>query len=293
MKDKIYFVLFILWLITGCGVPKHVVSYIDLAKTAENEGDYKRAADAWKNYFSQFPVMNEVEGSVYAGAALTAYKAGDMGQAIAWFDQARYRDFASAEMYSTLAGIFKKQDNLSRELSALEYLQKNFEGRVEGVNSRLFSIYNEIDLVEKALGAWNNMNPEAKNDVQHLDQYFRMNKKLGNEVVCDSLSLVILEKNPNHVNTLEWQAKKYYNQAESNYVNHMTKYENNKTRKQYRILLNELEKLTADFKQALGYFEKLWELNPGSQSEYAGYISNIYIRFNDEKNALKYRKLAD
>jgi tetratricopeptide (TPR) repeat protein len=278
--------------VVSCSAPKVLVDYKINAEQAELQGDFEKAASAWKQYFDQFPGMNELEGSVYAQAAQTAWKAGEISQAIDWFDQARYRDFASAEMYSTLADIYRKQNNLSKELSALEYLNKNFEGEIGGVNSRLFSIYDEIDLTEKALNTWAQMSEEAKSTEQNLEKYFELNKQLENEEVLDSVSLVLLELNPKNVNALEWNATKIYHRAEERYQREMAKYENNRTRSQYRILLKELDKVTADFRVALGYFEKLWELKPESRNEYAGYISNIHVRFNDEQKANYYRNFV-
>ncbi len=279
--------------VVSCSAPKVLVDYKINAEQAELQGDFEKAASAWKQYFDQFPGMNELEGSVYAQAAQTAWKAGEISQAIDWFDQARYRDFASAEMYSTLADIYRKQNNLSKELSALEYLNKNFEGEIGGVKSRLFSIYDEIDLTEKALNTWAQMSEEAKSTEQNLEKYFELNKQLENEEVLDSVSLVLLELNPENVNALEWNATKIYHQAEDRYQREMAKYENNRTRSQYRILLKELDKVTADFKVALGYFEKLWELKPELRKEYAGYMTNIHVRFNDEQKANYYRNFVE
>jgi tetratricopeptide (TPR) repeat protein len=288
-----YFIFILVLLVAGCSAPKNLVSFKENAETAENAGNYEEAVEAWKNYFSQFPEMNDLDGSVYAQAAQTAWRADNAEQAEVWFDQARYRDFASVEMYSTLAEIFRKQDNLSKELSALEYLNENFEGEVEGVNSRLFSIYEEIDMTEKALDAWEEMPHEVKNREQNLDKYFEMHRQLGNEEVLDSVSLALLQLNPENINGLEWNATKIYHRAEDRYQREMGKYENNRTRRQYRILLGELDKVTADFKEALGYFEKLWELKPESRKEYAGFMSNIHVRFNDKQKANYYRGFAE
>lgn len=289
---NIFFVILIV-VLSGCGTPKNLVSYQENAELAESAGNFSEAVEAWKNYFAQFPAMNDLDGSVFAQAALSAYKAGEINQAIEWFDQARYRDFASAEMYSALAEIYRKQDNLSRELASLEFLQENFDGEIEGVNSRLFAIYDEIDMTEKALDVWEEMPQEAKSTEPNLEKYFEMNRQLGNEEILDSVSLVLLELNPENVNGLEWNATKIYHQAESRYQREMAKYENNRTRSQYRILLKELDKVTADFRIALGYFEKLWELKPESRKDYAGYMSNIHVRFNDEQKANYYRKFVE
>ena len=292
MNARIVFFAGIIALASSCGTPKNLVSYQENAALAESAGNFSEAVEAWKNYFAQFPGMNDLDGSVYAQAAHSAYKAGEINQAIEWFDQARYRDFASAEMYSALAEIYRKQDNLSRELASLEFLQENFDGEIEGVNSRLFAIYDEIDMTEKALDAWEEMPQEVKRNEPNLEKYFEMNRQLGNEEILDSVSLVLLELNPENVNGLEWNATKIYHQAENRYQREMAKYENNRTRSQYRILLKELDKVTADFRIALGYFEKLWELKPESRSEYAGYMSNIHVRFNDELKAGYYRSFV-
>lgn len=289
---KIFLISTVIFIVS-CSAPKVLVDYKMNAEQAELQGDYEKAAIAWKQYLDQFPGMNDLDGSVYAQAAHSAYKAGEINQAIEWFDQARYRDFASAEMYSTLAEIYRKQENLSKELSALEYLNENFEGEVKGINSRLFSIYDEIDMTEKALSSWNQMSQVAKSTEPNLEKYFEMNRQLGNEEILDSVSLVLLELNPENVNGLEWNATKIYHQAENRYQREMAKYENNRTRSQYRILLKELDKVTADFRIALGYFEKLWELKPESRSEYAGYMSNIHVRFNDGQKANYYRNFVE
>lgn len=278
--------------VASCSAPIVLVDYKLNAEQAELQGDYEKAAIAWKQYLAQFPGMNDLDGSVYAQAAQAAYNAGEINQAVDWFDQARYRDFISAEMYSTLAEIYRKQDNLSKELSALEFLKENFENEIDGVNSRLFSIYDEIDMTEKALSSWENMTQEAKSTEPNLEKYYELNKQLGNEEVCDSVSLALLEINPENVNGLEWNAVKIYHQAEDRYQREMAKYENNRTRSQYRILLKELDKVTADFRVALGYFEKLWQLKPESRQEYAGYMSNIHVRFNDEQKANYYRSFV-
>jgi tetratricopeptide (TPR) repeat protein len=133
------------------------------------------------------------------------------------------------------------------------------------------------------------MNHEAKNTEPNLEKYFELNKQLGNDEVCDSVSLALLELNPENVNGLEWNAVKIYHQAEQRYQQEMAKYEKNHTRSQYHILLKELDKVTADFRVALGYFEKLWKLNPDARSDYAGFMSNIHLRFNDEQKANYYR----
>lgn len=295
MKRRIYItgIISILLIATGCSGPKEVTSYRDNAEASENEGDYRQAVEEWTDYFNQFPEMNDLDGEIYAQAAKAAYKAENQEQAVDWFDQARYREYADEEMYSILAEIFREQNNLSKELRALEYLLDNYGQENDEVNTRLFEIYHEIEQYDEALEVWNILPEDVQGEEQNLEKYLAINKELENEEVSDSVSAELLEVNPEHVEALDWMAKKYYWLGENRYQREMEKYENNKTTRQYRILLKELEKSTADFKTALGYFEKLWELNSGAQKEYASYMANIYARFNDKEKTEYYNDLAD
>lgn len=293
MKTGNFLLILFIQITIGCGTSKNLTSYRENAQNAEAAGNYAEAVVAWKNYFSQSSPEQGLEGDVYALAAKTAYKASETELAVSWFDQARYRNYADAEMYSILAEIFREQNNLSKELSALEFLVDNYDTKNPEVSSRLFSIYYETDMGMKALDVWEKMPTETKNTEENLEKWFLLNKKLNNEEVCDSVSLVLLEQNPYNMEALNWNAKKIYNQAEEHYQREMAKYEKNKTRRQYRLLLGELDKVTADFKKALEYFEKLWELDSGSRREYASYMANIYVRFNEEQKAVYYRRFAE
>jgi hypothetical protein len=288
-------VLFSLMLIAvACGGPENLVQYKQNAEKAQSEGNYEQAVNAWKTYINeQNEAENEVSGAEYAEAAKTAYKAGMNNQAVDWFDQARYREYADEEMYSILAEIFGEQGNLSKELRALEYLLDNYGNENDEVNNRLFEIYDEIENYDEALDVWNLLPEDVQGKERNLEKFLKINKELENEEVCDSVSAELLEMNPEHVEALDWMAKKYYWLGEKRYQREMEKYENNKTRNQYRTLLKKLEKSTADFKTALSYFEKLWELSPGSQKQYASYMANIYARFNDEGKAEYYNDLAN
>jgi tetratricopeptide (TPR) repeat protein len=278
--------------LAACGGPKNLTVYKENAKSAVAEGNYSVAVESWKTYFEQQAETEEgITGAEYAQAAKTAYKAGMNEQATDWFDQARYKNYADEDMYLTLADIFREQDNLSKELSALEYYRENFSTDNADVNSRLFTLYDEIDMTEKALTIWEKLPDSKKSTKENLEKYFEINKEQENESVVDSVSLELLEMNPDHTSALEWNAMKYYWKAENLYKREMQKYETNKTRSQYRKLLEQLDVVTANFKKSLTYFEKLWEQNPGEK--YAPYMANIYARFNDDQKASYYRKFVE
>jgi tetratricopeptide (TPR) repeat protein len=271
----------------SCGAPKVMTSYKTEAESFTSSENYTQATEAWKQYFDQTPV-EEIAGSDFARAAKTAFKNGDADLALSWFDQARYKNYADAEMYATLAKIFRGKKNISKELDALEYITENFSENAGQIDSRLFEVYFEIDATEKALNIWEKLDETSKNDISKLNSYFLIQEALKDTAVCDSVSLVLLEKDANNVEALEWNAKKLYWLGENRYQSEMEKYEKKKTTRQYKLLLKELDLATADLKKSLAYFEKLWEIQPGKQ--YASYFANIYARFGDEKKSKSYQK---
>ena len=272
--------------LASCGAPKVLTTQKTEATNFEAMGNYSQALMAWTSYF-ETTAIEDVAGADFAQAAKTAFKAGNAAQAISWFDQARYKNYADADMYQTLAAIYKQEDNLSKELSALEYIIDNYGTSNNEVNARLLTIYTEIDSNDKALEVWKTLDAESKNVESNLDNYFAVNKALENNAVCDSLAEVLLDKRPEHLDALEWNAKKYYWAGQNRYEREMAKYNANKTRKNYNTLLKELDLVTADFKKALPYLDKLWKLQPGK--EYAGYLANIYARFGDEEKTEYYK----
>lgn len=274
----------------SCGAPKVLTSYKTDANTFTEAKDYAQATSAWKNYFDQTPV-EETAGADYATAAKTAFLASQADLALAWFDQARYKNYADLEMYQNLAEVYQQKDNLSKELNALEYICENYVDQTGKTDSRLFDVYHEIESYDKAKEVWNRLSDDTKGSVTKLERYFTIQKALKETTSCDSLALVLLEKNPEHIDALEWNAKKLYWLGENRYQEAMQVYEKKKSTKQYRILLKELDLATADFKKSLVYFEKLW--TEGNEKKYASYFANIYARFGDEKKSAYYKDFVN
>jgi tetratricopeptide (TPR) repeat protein len=292
MRQFIFNLLFVTaLLVAACSGPKvatvPVVSGKNLAEKAEAEGNFVQAVEAWKQYFTQTP-LEKTEGTDFARAAQMAYKAGDVVQSVSWFDQARYKNYADAEVYQTLALIYRDQKNISKELTALEYVAANYPEKKPETSQRLFQIYNEIKEPLKAIAAFENMGETQKAELPNLTTLFDVKKELNDTLACDALSLKILEKQPVNQPALEWNATKYYWKGETRYQREMNKYNSNKTNKQYKILLDQLELSTADFKKSLVYLEQLWKQEQGKK--YASYFANIYARFGDEAKAKSYEK---
>ncbi|MCE4566829.1 hypothetical protein INQ51_21080 [Maribellus sp. CM-23] len=278
--------LFIL-LIYGCGAPNVLTNAKTEAETYETAGNFVAALAQWKSFIESTP-LEQIAGADFAKAAKLAFKAGDSETAKSWFDQARYKNFADAEMYQTLSEIYRSEGNLSKELSALESYSEKFGSDNATVNERLFQLYAEISSWEKANELWGKMNEASKQTENNLGTYLEVNKKLENNAICDSVATALLSLNPDQPEALDWLATKYYWAGQERYEVEIEKYERNKTRKQYALLLKELDQVTADFKKALPYLEKLWAQKPGK--EYASYFVNIYARFGDEKKVDFYQK---
>lgn len=293
MKNIVVLVAGLLFAIAGCKTPVNVAEYRQSAETAAESGDYQIAVETYKTYFAQFPAENELEGSVYAQAAQAAFQASQLEQALTWFDQAQQKGYDEPSMYQTMAQIFEYQQNVSREITALEtYISK--AGTPDGdAYSRLFSIYYTTGQQEKAMDVWENVPDTEKRTEQNLERYFSMNKKMGNESTADSVSLALLEVAPEHIGALEWQAQKNYELGEARYQREMKAYEARPTTGNYQTLLRGLKAASAIFRVSLDYFEKLWEVNPDDRNEYAVYMNNIHVRFNDKEKADYYRKFIN
>jgi len=283
MRLKTIFTIFVaLFIISACSTSKVTTSLRNDAETLASGGDYSAAVTRWEHYFMQTPV-EDVAGTDFATAANTAFKAEDYTKATQWFDQARYKNYGDAEMYLTLAEIYRRQQNISKEMGALETYSEKFVADDPAVNARLFALNVDIGSMEEAKRYWTLMDESARSEEENLVDYLSLSKKLGDNAAADSVATEIIAGNPNQFDALEWLAKKYYWAGQNRYKREMAKYEQNKTRKQYKLLLAELETVTGDFKKALPYLEKLWEQKPGK--EYAAYFANIYARFGDKKKA--------
>jgi tetratricopeptide (TPR) repeat protein len=293
MKNIHFFLLVLLLITVGCNTPVNVTNFKDNAEKAEAAGDYVIATEAWKFYFNQLTPPNEPDQNLYARAAHTAYRGGDFQQAIEWFEQARLKGYEKPDLYLTLAEMYRSLNNVSEELSALEYYNQHFEVKEQEIFKRLFEIYFSADRTAEAIDAWHKMPDVEKGTEQNLERYFILNKQLGNDETADSVSLELLSIAPEHVDALEWQAQKNYEKAESRYQQEMKKYQQRPTSGNYQTLLRQLKAATSDFRKSLQYFEKLWEVNPDSRKEYAVYMNNIHIRFNDKQKADYYRDFVN
>ncbi len=285
--------LVILMIISSCSGTKSLAGYQQNAETAYREGDYQTAMNDYQQVIEHYEKSDkQKECPVYAKAALCALHLGQTDVAEDLLNKDTYTNFVTGNTYLSLAKIYRKQDNLSKEMMALQSYEEKFPAgeKPDTVNVRLFTIYVESENWEIAEKIWPELSENERADEQMLNQYFKVNKALKKDVMCDQLASRLMKLNKNNTTALEWQAVKYFWQAENLYQTSLKEYNNNKTNKQYMILLKALDVVTADYKKSLDYFNHLYKLDP--KPEYAQYLGNIYTRLDEKKTADYYYKLA-
>ncbi len=283
-----------IYLLTSCGSGKVLTQKKTDADTYFLNKDYTNALTQYNAIIDIYETNdNSSECPVYTKAGISAFEAGDEKLAIKYLKNDEFSNFKKEETFYYLAKGYDKIDNLSLKLMALkDYISKYPNGKyINDVNEQLFYTYVESENYQDALILWPVVSG-LKPDNKHLLQaYFDVNKGLNNTNQCNDIAIDMLELDPNNVVALEWFGKQYYRKAEDRYQDEMKAYDKKKTNKQYKILLKALDIVTADFKKSLGYFDKLYSINP--TPEYANYLSHIYKRLSDKKKAEYYKKLAE
>jgi len=273
----------------GCGGTK----YIELttsAETALSGKDYKTALTTSEQIIAELERKSrEADGQVYAIAGNSAYALEQYDKSQTYLVKAQQQNYAGELMYVNLAGLYRRIDNLSKEITALETYYKLFpEGKeINQVRGRLYQTCLESTNYELADSLWTAFDEISKLDPENLKVHLALGMEQENDSSCDWAAEEILKQDENYEEALMWMAKKYFWKAENRYQAEMEAYNNNKTRKQYNILLKAFKIVTADFKESLNYYTKLYELYP--DREYAKYLGNIYARLDDEKMAEYYR----
>jgi hypothetical protein len=293
---KIAVIALLFVFICGCKttqLSKVIQNEKEIALSASSSGNYAQAVISWQAYFDhQSRANQEISAEDYAKAANDAYRAENTPLTVTWFDAARLSGYSGEDMHLALSEIFRKQNNLSRELTSLVYLSENYPETAAKKRTypRLFEIYMETDK-QKAYELWNNLEKSDQSKEPYMNNYFILNKSFENLTVVDSLANELILLNPKHVAALEWNGEKYYWLGENRYQREMEKYNKRKTNVQYQFLLNELKIVAEDFKRSRDYFEKLWAME--KLPRYASFLSNIYARLDNRERAEYYKKFAE
>jgi hypothetical protein len=286
---RFLFGILMIFLLHACATQK-------LTKEGEanfEKGNYEAALSNLSQVISkQESRGKEAEPRVYYHAGMAAMKLGKTAKAREYLETAEYLEYPSPKLYSTLSSIYKKIDNLSKEIIALEdYHEKFPQGdQIDSINIRLFETYVQSENWQKAVDLWPAIESQAQSEVDLLAGYLTANKNLENNELCDKLAGEILEMDPDNITALEWYAKKYYHKANNLYESQMKAYKNNRTRSQYKKLMKAWKRIWPDFRKSRDYFKKLYSLNPSS--EYAEFLGNIYTRMDKKKKAAYWYRRA-
>lgn len=274
----------------SCGAPKSVVNHQQMASEALAVDQYSQAIEHLQKYINQQEANEQVvDPKAYADLGKAYFHLEQYEKAEEYFDRARDKNYADGEMYVMMTQRYRSIDNLSKEITALEYYRDHLNPTKDSLQmrNRLFETYIISENWQKAESTWAQMDSTTKAQEAYLQYYFDLKRELEDDEASDVLAEKLLKINPENEDALEWLAKKYYYLAENRYQSSMAAYDKKKTNKQYKILLKELDQVTADFKKSLKYFEPLWKMEDGKK--YAVYLANIYARFDDEKKSDYYK----
>ncbi len=280
-------------IISSCGGSKVLTQKSTDAQSSFTAGNYQNALTSYEDVIAIYNTnQNADECPVYTNAGICAYKLGNYKKAIEYLKLDEFSKFKNQNTLYYLGLAFNKVDNLSLEMLALQdYISEYPEAsKAEEVKERLYYLYVESANYDKALELWPVISAGKENELALLESYYTIYEALNNTDTCDAVTSRMLKAYPENETALFWKGKKYYRLAEDRYQEEMKAYNTKKTNKQYKILLNALEIVTADFKKSLGYFKKLYAANPSP--EYANYLSHIYSRLSDKKKSEYYKKLS-
>ncbi len=259
-------------------------------EAAYQAGNYKLALATWEKIINT--KGNNTKAPVYVGAGKSALALEDYDNARYYLEKANQSGYSSPEMYVSLAKVYKKVDNLSKEITALEtYREKYPQGEdIYVISARLLETYVESENWELGKNLWTDLDMQAQGDVNNLKNYLNINKNLGKTEECNKIAKQINKIEPNSIFVLEYYADKYFWLAENMYVKEMNAYKKKRTTSQYNKLLKALEKVWPNFKKSRDLYLKLYKKDP--KPEYAGYLSKIYTRYDNKEKAAYYKKRA-
>lgn len=293
MKYTYIFLALTLFALSGCSLLRPMD---DLARDAEaslEAGDKPQALAYYDELIISYHDRDDrAPGEVYQQAGLLAYELDDVGKSIDYLEQARHTSAADAQTYEILAKGYRYIDNLSREITMLEYYVNNFPGAdaYRHMQYRLFETLEESMNYEQAHDLWPELSGDPQDDEEMMTTYLRVLRALDRPEETTEVAEDILDLNAYNTEALDWLAKRHFHQAEELYNEEMRAYDENRTHRQYARLLDALEVVNTDLRIALNYFKKLYDQDP--RSEYARYLANIYERFQDEGKARYYRQRA-
>ncbi len=263
------------------------------ADAAWEAGEFEEAYKLYNQVIEAHQSRNQaVDGKILNRAGISAWESGETQKALEYLELARHTPDAGAGTFATLAKAYREVDNLSREITNLErYVEKYPEGpEVKTMRERLFMTLVESLNWQQAKDLWPELRGNQYQDEGLLTAYLQVNRALDDIEKSADIAEQLLELNRSNREALDFLGRMHFEQAVALYNREMRAYEQNRTHRQYARLLEALEVTNTDFRIALNYFERLYEQDP--RPEYAGFLANIYERFQDEEKARYYRRRA-
>lgn len=265
----------------------------DRGQEAYNAGKYELALKIWSKAISKYERRNKTEQCPYfTKAGAVAYKLGKMNVARKYLEAARYSVSKNATTYNLLAQIYRKIDNLSKEIDALEYYVKHYpKGKyIDANRKRLFVTYVESENWDKGLKLWPEISSEVQGDITYETGLLKTYVGLKMDKKALLLAQKIIKRDPKNISALSFLGKYFFWLAENSYQAENKAYAANRTNRQYAHLLRAYKVITVNFKKSLYYFQDLYNLKP--TAKVAVYLADIYARLSNKKKADYYHKIS-
>jgi hypothetical protein len=288
---KKYLPVFVLIVLSGCGVSPRLTELRVDAETAFENEDYTAALQSYEELIELQKSRNrEISGETWHDAGIAAWELDETDKAIEYLVQAGRKDFSTESSLYILSNAYREIDNLSLEITSLErYVASYPEGEyIDEMQKYLFDAYIESRNFDAAAELWTDLEKQAEDEPEILESYLVLTKNQGREEDARKVSEKLLKMDRNNTLALEYLGEHYFWKAENRYQEEMKAYEANRTTRQYRQLLTALDEINKEFRLSRDYFLRLWNQNPDSR--YATYLRNIHLRFGDDERAEYYQK---
>lgn len=288
---KICLLLIIISIHGGCGISRKVSEFQETAENAFNSRNYEAALDSYQKIIDLKGSRNaSISGTTWYRAGISAWELNKTEKTIEYLVRANRNGYSSENLFHTLALAYREIDNLSLEITHLENYVEGYPGGeyINQMRKRLFKTYIESNNLDLALELWGDLEDISTGDHELLEWFFILNRRLGNEEKLTDIATRIINIDDSSSIALRHLGEMNFWHAENRYREELSRYEQNKTRRQYRELLVALDEINAQFSLSRDYFERLWEIAP--EPAYAEFLRNIYIRFGNEEKAGYYHK---
>jgi tetratricopeptide (TPR) repeat protein len=151
--------------------------YAQLAQMGDEayrESDFQHAYEyAGKIIEGQEQKGKKADGRIYALAGKAAWELGQYASSQDYLEQARSMDYSDERMYVCLSDAYHQIDNLSKEITALEFYIHSYPGGkdIGPMRARLFETCLESENYRLADSLWLLLEPKYKEDIGILGIY--------------------------------------------------------------------------------------------------------------------------